>query len=170
MLTKEINKTLAGLQQIGFTYRGLYGEGSEVVGNFFQISNQTTLGRTEEEIIDKLLQVLTTQIAREEEALSEYCFATLVILSKTCLASIRDTPLRAQPYVRRGNELSERRAPGRWSETDHWPGGIYPLNKLLIFSQAAYSSHAEGRPLSESEANLARARYVRQALAAEVGM
>jgi protein arginine kinase len=43
---------LAGLQQIGLTYRGLYGEGSEVVGNFFQISNQTTLGRSEEELLD----------------------------------------------------------------------------------------------------------------------
>ena len=48
VLTKEIRKVLAGLQQMGLTYRGLYGEGSEVVGNFFQISNQTTLGRSEE--------------------------------------------------------------------------------------------------------------------------
>ena len=47
VLTKEIAKVLAGLQQVGLTYRGLYGEGSEVVGNFFQISNQTTLGRSE---------------------------------------------------------------------------------------------------------------------------
>ena len=48
VLTKEIGKVLAGLQQMGLTYRGLYGEGSEVVGNFFQISNQTTLGRSED--------------------------------------------------------------------------------------------------------------------------
>src|SRR5216110_1218083 len=47
VLTKEIGKVLASLQQMGLTYRGLYGEGSEVVGNFFQISNQTTLGRSE---------------------------------------------------------------------------------------------------------------------------
>jgi protein arginine kinase len=40
VLTKEIQKVLAGLQQMGLTYRGLYGEGSEVVGNFFQISNR----------------------------------------------------------------------------------------------------------------------------------
>ena len=48
VLTKEISKVLAGLQQMGLTYRGLYGEGSEVLGSFFQISNQTTLGRSEE--------------------------------------------------------------------------------------------------------------------------
>ena len=39
---------------MGLTYRGLYGEGSEVVGNFFQISNQTTLGRSEDELLDHL--------------------------------------------------------------------------------------------------------------------
>ena len=47
---------LAGLQQMGLTYRGLYGEGSEVVGNFFQISNQTTLGKSEEELISDFRQ------------------------------------------------------------------------------------------------------------------
>ena len=45
VLTKEISKVLQGLAQVGLTFRGLYGEGSEVVGNFFQLSNQTTLGQ-----------------------------------------------------------------------------------------------------------------------------
>ena len=45
VLTKEISKVLQGLAQVGLTHRGLYGEGSEVVGNFFQLSNQTTLGQ-----------------------------------------------------------------------------------------------------------------------------
>ena len=40
VLTKEINKVLQGLSQVGLTFRGLYGENSEVVGNFFQLSNQ----------------------------------------------------------------------------------------------------------------------------------
>ena len=47
---------------------------------------------------------------------------------------------------------------------------VYTLNKLLIFSQSAHLAYAEGRALTESEANLARARYVRQALADEAGM
>src|SRR6059058_3494250 len=66
VLTKEIGKVLAGLQQMGLTYRGLYGEGSEVVGNFFQLSNQTTLGSSEEELLDKLLRVVAHVIEREE--------------------------------------------------------------------------------------------------------
>jgi protein arginine kinase len=46
VLTKEISKVLQGLGQVGLTFRGLHGEGSEVVGNFFQLSNQTTLGQS----------------------------------------------------------------------------------------------------------------------------
>src|SRR4029079_12770686 len=68
VLTKEIGKVLAGLQQVGLTYRGMYGEGSEVVGNFFQISNQTTLGRSEGELLDYLVRVVKHVIEREEEA------------------------------------------------------------------------------------------------------
>ena len=44
---------------------------------------------------------------------------------------------------------------------------VYTLNKLLIFCQSAHLAYAEGRALTESEANVARARYVRQALEAE---
>ncbi|HMA03167.1 MAG TPA: protein arginine kinase [Gemmatimonadaceae bacterium] len=168
VLTKEINKTLAGLQQIGFTYRGLYGEGSEVVGNFFQISNQTTLGRSEEEIIDKLLQVLSTVIAREEEARR--------VLLRDAGYIIEDKLWRAYGTLRYARSLTFDEAMNFLSGVRLAVGlklitglSVYTLNKLLIFSQAAHLSHAEGRPLSESEANLARARYVRQALAAEAG-
>jgi protein arginine kinase len=44
---------------------------------------------------------------------------------------------------------------------------VYTLNKLLIFSQSAHLSHTEGRALTEGEANIARARYVRETLANE---
>src|SRR5213079_1009650 len=67
VLTKEIGKVLASLQQMGLTYRGLYGEGSEVVGNFFQVSNQTTLGRTEEELCELLARVTRFVVEKEEE-------------------------------------------------------------------------------------------------------
>ena len=68
VLTKEITKVLEGISQVGLTYRGLYGEGSEVVGNFFQISNQTTLGKTEEDLIDHLGRVTGKVIEYERSA------------------------------------------------------------------------------------------------------
>src|SRR5690606_2872183 len=58
VLTQEIGRVLQGIAQVGLTFRGLYGEGSEVVGNFFQISNQTTLGKSEEELIEHLQTVV----------------------------------------------------------------------------------------------------------------
>ena len=68
VLTKEISKVLQGLAQVGLTFRGLYGEGSEVVGNFFQLSNQTTLGKTEQELLDHLGKMVRQVIEYEEQA------------------------------------------------------------------------------------------------------
>jgi protein arginine kinase len=168
VLTKEIGKTLTGLQQMGLTYRGLYGEGSEVVGNFFQISNQTTLGRSEEEIIEQLMYVLRTVIAREEDARR--------VLLRDAGYIIEDKLWRAYGTLRYARSLTFEEAMNYLSGVRLAVGlklinglSVYTLNKLLIFSQAAHLAHAEGKALTESEANLARARYVRQALAAEAG-
>src|SRR5205814_4372629 len=68
VLTKQINKVLQGVTQVGLAVRGFYGEGSEVMGNFFQVSNQTTLGQREKETIDKLEGVTRQLIEAEERA------------------------------------------------------------------------------------------------------
>ena len=166
--TKEMSKVLAGLQQVGLTYRGLYGEGSEVVGNFFQISNQTTLGRTEEELLDQLLRVVRHVIEREEQARR--------ILLRDAGYIIEDKLWRAYGTLRYARSLSFDEAMNYLSGVRLAVGlklisglSVYTLNKLLIFSQAAHLAHADGHPLSESEASLARARYVREALADEAG-
>ena len=166
VLTKEIAKVLSGLQQMGLTYRGLYGEGSEVVGNFFQISNQTTLGRSEDELIDHLTRVVRHVIEREEEARK--------VLLRDAGYIIEDKLWRAYATLRYARSLSFDEAMNLLSGVRLAVGlklisglSVYTLNKLLIFSQAAHLTHLEGRALSESEGNLVRARYVRQTLAAE---
>jgi protein arginine kinase len=168
VLTKEISKVLQGLAQVGLTFRGLYGEGSEVVGNFFQISNQTTLGRSEEEIIEQLMYVLRTVISREEDARR--------VLLRDAGYIIEDKLWRAYGTLRYARSLTFDEAMNYLSGVRLAVGlklisglSVYTLNKLLIFSQAAHLAYAEGKPLTDSEANLARARYVRQALAAEAG-
>lgn len=67
-LTGNIGKILQTVTQIGLTIRGLYGEGTEILGNLFQISNQITLGPTEEEIIDNTNGVTNQIIDKEREA------------------------------------------------------------------------------------------------------
>ena len=53
-LSSNIDKILQAVMQVGLTIRGIYGEGTEFIGNIFQISNQITLCRSEEETIDNL--------------------------------------------------------------------------------------------------------------------
>lgn len=64
-MTGHINTIIDGLGKIGLTSRGIYGEGSKALGHLFQISNQTTLGENEEEIIKKLNRVVLQIVARE---------------------------------------------------------------------------------------------------------
>src|SRR6202163_3146269 len=166
VLPKEIGKVLAGLQQVGLTYRGMYGEGSEVVGNFFQISNQTTLGRSEGELLDYLVRVVRHVIEREEEARR--------VLLRDAGYIIEDKLWRAFGTLRYARSLSFEEAMNYLSGVRLAVGlklisglSVYTLNKLLIFSQLAHLGNSEGRALTESEANVARARYVRETLAAE---
>ncbi len=166
VLTKEIGKVLAGLQSVGLTYRGLYGEGSEVVGNFFQISNQTTLGRSEGELLDYLVRVVRHVIEREEESRR--------VLLRDAGYIIEDKLWRAFGTLRYARSLSFDEAMNYLSGVRLAVGlklisglSVYTLNKLLIFSQSAHLGRSEGRTLTESEANVARARYVRETLAAE---
>ncbi|HKS06986.1 MAG TPA: protein arginine kinase [Gemmatimonadaceae bacterium] len=167
VLTKEIGKVLASLQQMGLTYRGLYGEGSEVVGNFFQVSNQTTLGRTEEELCELLARVTRFVVEKEEEARR--------VLVRDAGYIIEDKLWRAFGTLRYARSLSFDEAMNYLSGVRLAAGlqlipglSMYTLNKLLIFSQSAHLSAREGRALSESEADVARAKFIRGVLAAEV--
>jgi len=68
VLDNQINQTIQGANKIGLAVRGLYGEGTEALANLFQISNQTTLGSTEEEIIQHLDRVIHQLIENERNA------------------------------------------------------------------------------------------------------
>lgn len=166
VLTQEIAKVLQGLQHMGLTYRGLYGEGSDVLGNFFQISNQTTLGRSEEELADQLVRVVRRVIEREEEARR--------VLLRDAGYIIEDKLWRAYGTLSHARNLPADEAMNLLSGVRLAAGlnlisglSVYTLNKLLIFSQSAHLAQLEGRALTDGEANLARAKYVRQVLANE---
>lgn len=65
VMSGHLNTIIDGLGKIGLTVRGLYGEGSKALGHLFQISNQTTLGEKEEDIIRKLNNVILQIVSRE---------------------------------------------------------------------------------------------------------
>src|SRR5204862_6914700 len=68
VLSDMINQVIQAVNKIGLAVRGLYGEGTEAMGNLFQISNQTTLGEKEDEIVSRLSKVIETIIEKEHDA------------------------------------------------------------------------------------------------------
>lgn len=168
VLTKEISKVLQGLAQVGLTFRGLYGEGSEVVGNFFQLSNQTTLGKSEHDLLDHLGKMVRQVMDYEEQARQ--------VLLRNAPAIIEDKVWRAFGLLRYARSLSFEEAMNLLSGVRLGVGlelipdvGMYTLNKLLIYTQPAHLAVAEGMPLDDPELSVRRARYVRRVLEEEVG-
>lgn len=65
---EQINQIIQSVNKLGLAVRGLYGEGTEALGNIFQVSNQMTLGEGEEAIVERLSKVLAQIIEHEENA------------------------------------------------------------------------------------------------------
>ncbi len=166
VLTKEIGKVLQGITQVGLTFRGLYGEGSEVVGNFFQLSNQTTLGKSEEDLVDHLDRIVRQVIQYETQARQ--------VLMRDAASVTEDKIWRAYGLLRYARSLSFEELMNLLSGVrlgaalKLLPGlRVYPLNKIMIFTQAAHLEDAVGRELSPGESDAHRAAYVRRILASE---
>jgi len=66
VLAEQINQIIQAVNKLGLAVRGLYGEGTEALGNVFQVSNQMTLGETEGDIVERLNKVLAQIIEHEE--------------------------------------------------------------------------------------------------------
>lgn len=67
-LTKQMGAVIQAFGKIGFTVRGLYGEGTEAEGNLYQLSNQTAMGRSEEDVIRSLIDACSQLTEQEREA------------------------------------------------------------------------------------------------------
>jgi protein arginine kinase len=65
--TREGNRILSSISDMGYAVRGMYGEGSQATGAFYQISNEATLGQSEERILDQIRWVIRHIVDRERE-------------------------------------------------------------------------------------------------------
>jgi protein arginine kinase len=151
---------------MGLTFRGLYGEGSEVIGNFFQISNQTTLGKSEEDLIEHLQKIVSKVIQVEIEKRE--------VLMRDAPAVMEDKIWRAYGLLRYARSLSFEEVMNllsgvRLGVSMNLLSGlrVYTLNKIMIYAQTAHLEQAAGRVLTEAEGDLQRAAYVRRVLHAE---
>lgn len=167
VLTKEITRVLKGLDQVGLTHRGLYGEGSGFVGNFFQISNQKTLGESEEDLVEHFGGTVSTVIDKERRArqvlrgagprTEDLIWRAYGLLRHARLLTYRDL-MELLSGVRLGVSLEMLPSPS-----------VGVLNRLIVFSQAAHLAEAAGRELDGQERQAHRAQYVRKVLEREIG-
>ncbi|MGH7583924.1 MAG: ATP--guanido phosphotransferase [Gemmatimonadales bacterium] len=136
-LTKEITKVLHGLAQVGLTHRGLFGEGSDVLGNLFQLSNQTTLGKSEDELLDHLARMVR-QVMEYENRAREF-------LRREAPSALEDTVWRAWALLRHARTLSFEEGLSLLSGVRLGVAlrilpdvPLLTLNRLLVVTQAAH--------------------------------
>jgi len=163
VLTREIHKVLQGLAQIGLTFRGLYGEGSDVVGNYFQISNQTTLGKSEAELVGHLSQITRQVIEYEENARQ--------VLARDALDEIEDKVWRAYGLLRCARSMSTDEMMNLLSAVRLGVSmkllpdmGVQRLNRLLLWTQIAHLDKRAGRALSKRDREHERSKLIREIL------
>lgn len=164
VLTKQVHKVLQALAKLNLAARGLYGEGTQATGNFFQISNQITLGQPEEEIIGNLEGVIRQVIQHEQEA-REY-------LREKRKAKFEDQIWRALGILRSARVLSSSEATQLLSmiQLGVQMGLIATsltredLNALFLLIQPAHLQKLTGKTLNSSERDVRRADLVRERL------
>jgi protein arginine kinase len=158
--TGEIRLLINTLGKLGFAVRGLYGEGTAALGSLFQISNQLTLGPTEQETLDRLVQVVKSTIERER-------YLRTKIGKKT--KHLTDKVWRAYGILKYARKMSAAEAMELLSAIREGVslgiiGGveISALNRLLWSIQPNQLCLTAGRSLSEGERDAARAAYIRE--------
>lgn len=161
--TKQIDKVFRALHKINLAVRGLYGEGTQAFGDFYQISNQQTLGKSETDLIRNLNDVVPQIITYERQARQELLSQRRQHLHdqvsraygvlKTAHTITSEETMHLLSSVRLGINL------GLIDDLD-----IPTVNELFIHTQPAHLQKLQGRSLEVDERNIARAAYLRSRL------
>jgi protein arginine kinase len=160
VITKEIQKVFQALQKISLAVRGLYGEGSQAMGDFYQISNQVTLGQSEEKLIASVKDVVPNIIEYERRVRNE--------LVKENRQQLHDKVSRAYGILKSAQSISS-------EETMHLLSSVRmginlgliddlkipTVNELFIHTQPAHLQKLRRKHLESAERNEARATYLR---------
>jgi protein arginine kinase len=163
VITRQIDKVFRSLQKISLAVRGLYGEGSQAMGDFYQISNQITLGRSEEELITQINEVIPVMIDYERKARQ--------FLITESHEDLHDRVSRAYGILCTAKTISS-------EETMHLLSSlrmginlglidnleIPVINKLFIHTQPAHLQKLRGTLLDTADRNAERAHYLQQHL------
>ncbi len=163
VMTKQINKVLSAIAKLSFASRGFYGEGTQAKGNIYQISNQVSLGHSEEDILQNINGLIRQVIEQEEQArqalllqnkhmLADKIFRSLGVLKNAHIISSQET-IELLSMVRMGIDL------GIIDSIDR-----QVINTLFIMIQPAHLQKIEGKRLTVSARDVKRASVIREKL------
>lgn len=166
VITKRMKRMIPVVNQLGFVVRGMYGEGTEAVGNMFQISNQITLGKAEEEIVADLESIIMNLIEQEREARKR-----LIERSSSMLEDqiYRSFGLLQYSRIMESNEAAKRLSNVRLGidlgMIEHVSHNI--LNELMILIQPGFLQLYAEETLTSSERDKMRSTLIRERLMLE---
>src|SRR5690625_342878 len=163
VFTKNINRMIPAINQLGFVVRGIYGEGSDAIGNVFQISNQITLGKSEEDIVEDLQRIISKLVEREEEArrrmmarssirIENQVFRSYGILKHSRIIESNEAANRIS-NVRLGIDL------GLIKNISHTI-----LSELMVLTQPGFLQRYANKVLTARERDILRATLIRERL------
>src|SRR5262245_43210398 len=163
VLAEQINQIIQAVNKLGLAVRGLYGEGTEALGNVFQVSNQMTLGETEADIVERLNKVLAQIIEHEEnarqvllekkpKAVYNHIGRAYGTLCNAHIISSKET-MNQLSLMRMGVDL------GLFENLERWL-----VDELFIITQPAHLQKRFSEKLSAEERDLLRADMLRDRL------
>ena len=164
VLSEQINQVIQAVNKIGLAVRGLYGEGTEALGNLFQVSNQTTLGEKEDEIIARLHKVIEQIIEHEQNA------RQLLVQKKP--NTLLDHIGRGYGILRHAYSMASKEALNLLSfmklgiDLGFFPEECrQPVDELFMETQPAHLQKGSQQKLSAEERDALRAEIIRAKLA-----
>jgi protein arginine kinase len=164
VISNQMEKVVRAVNQLGMVVRGLFGEGSDASGSIFQISNQTTLGETEEEIIKRLSGVLQSIIEHELNARAK--------LLESDPGKLFDKIGRAFGILQNGHVLTSNEAMNLLSLIRLGVDlGVFPdakrsvTDRLFIEAQPGHLQHAQKGEFEAGQRDLLRAERLRSEFA-----
>src|SRR3954469_22905608 len=163
VLAEQINPIIQSVNKLGLAVRGLYGEGTEALGNVFQVSNQMTLGESENAIVERLEKVLGQIIEHEENARA-------TLLEKKA-KMVYNHIGRAYGILANAHSISSKETMNLLSlmrlgmDLGLFPGGDRSLtDELFILTQPAHLQKQYSEKLSAEERDLLRSDMLRERL------
>lgn len=166
VLTHQMNRIIPAINQLGLVVRGIYGEGSEALGNIFQVSNQMTLGKSEKDIVQDLMSVVSQLISQERSAREA--------LAKTSNIQLEDRVFRSYGILSNSRIIESKEAARCLSDVRLGIDMGYLtniskniLNELMILTQPGFLQQYAGGPLRPHERDIRRASLIRERLKME---